>query len=508
MFILFFLVFTLIFTLFENAIIVGSFLLLVGVVLTIYQSISQKKILTKKTLVLLFLAFFLAAGAFWIKERRYYRTMETATNTKTFIWTGTITDLSNKWKYVFVAQDNEYLLYSKKEYQIGNQLRLVGKFTPPAPSKIEEWWFWKIAPSTFKIPLFSWSFDYPKRLKMKWRKGTIYETNSLQLKAWSLKLEAVWVIKSMKKSIQEKVIQAYGKNKISWLLLGMLIGDKSQIPESEYQFFINSGLVHLIAVSGGNILMIVVFLQCVLFFLPFYIRLGLILFTIIGYSLICGMDSSVFRAVLMWGMNMLALFRWREIPIWRLLSMSCIIMLMINPYFLAYDVGFLLSYGALIGLIYFADETTKKEDKKEKTINPPSASADTSPFLKGGQRVVTYIYKNYLSPSIGASIGIFPIIIFFMGKINLLGIVGNLFVLPIVPFVMIYGFISVRIYQLLGWQRLLWIEKILIQYIYKISELLSAFGLYISVTWLRCKYAFLVICLVGFVYRRYKIAKQ
>ena len=99
--------------------------------------------------------------------------------------------------------------------------------------------------------------------------------------------------------------------------------------------------------------MIVVFLQCILFFIPFYVRLGLILFTIIGYSLICGLDSSVFRAVLMGGMSMIALFRGREVNIRRLLSISAIIMLIINPYFLAYDVGFLLSYSAIIGLIYF-----------------------------------------------------------------------------------------------------------------------------------------------------------
>ena len=64
----------------------------------------------------------------------------------------------------------------------------------------------------------------------------------------------------MKKGVQEKVIEVYGKNRISGLILGMLIGDRSQIPASEYQSFIDSGLVHLVAVSGGNILMIVVFL--------------------------------------------------------------------------------------------------------------------------------------------------------------------------------------------------------------------------------------------------------
>lgn len=79
-----------------------------------------------------------------------------------------------------------------------------------------------------------------------------------------------------------------------------------------------------------------------------------------------------------------------------------------------------------------------------------------------------------------------------MGQMNLLSIIGNLLVLPIVPFVMIYGFASTYAYALLDRQRLLWIEKLLVQYIYKISEFLSTYGLYISVTGLWVKYLFLV----------------
>ncbi|MEI6672485.1 MAG: ComEC/Rec2 family competence protein [bacterium] len=165
------------------------------------------------------------------------------------------------------------------------------------------------------------------------------------------------------------MINIYGKNKISGLILGMVIGDKSQIPESAYKSFINSGLVHLVAVSGGNILMIIVFLQFILFFLPFYVRLGVILLTIVGYSFICGLDSSVFRAVLMGGMNILALFRGREIDIRRVLSISCIVMLMINPYFLVYDTGFLLSYSAIIGIIYFNSEKRDEEQEKSNKKN-------------------------------------------------------------------------------------------------------------------------------------------
>jgi hypothetical protein len=148
-----------------------------------------------------------------------------------------------------------------------------------------------------------------------------------------------------------------------------------------------------------------------------------------------------------------------------------------------------LSYSALIGIVYF-DSIQKNNEKKSEN------------YLK---KWLQYIYKSYISPSVWASIGIFPIIIFFMGKINLLGIIGNLFVLPLVPFVMIYGFVSIRLYSLLGREWLLWIEKIWVQYIYKISDLLSQYGLYFTVTWLRFKYLVLLI-FVGF-FIRWKMKK-
>ncbi len=521
MFFVYFLVFILVFTVFENVLFAGIFLVLVIIWLTIYQLISGKKILSRQMLLSLFGACVLAGLAFGIKERRYYWNMETLDrrescegkngnmeNKRNFVGSGIISDISSQGKYVFEIKNNEYLLYSEKEYRIGDQIWLVGNFIPSASSQIEGWKYWKISSGTFAVPLFSWAFDYPKWLKMKGRKGTIYEKNSIkngkmEKGKYGFRLQSgtpewgnwVWIIQSMKKSIQEKVIDAYGKNKISGLVLGMLIGDKSQIPEKEYEQFVDSGLVHLIAVSGWNILMIVVFLQCILFFLPFYVRIACILVTITGYSLICGMDSSVFRALLMGGLSMVALFRGREINIRRLLSISAIIMLLINPYFLAYDTGFLLSYSAIIGLIYFQnnDKWEMRDDKWQ-----PNRL----------QKTLQYIYKNYISPSIWASIGIFPIIIFFMGQINLLSIIGNLFVLPIVPFVMIYGFISVYLHQFLGWSRLIWIEKICVEYIYKISELLSMYGVFLKVSWLWMKYLLLVMFMAGFVWWRLKNWKE
>jgi hypothetical protein len=70
-----------------------------------------------------------------------------------------------------------------------------------------------------------------------------------------------------------------------------------------------------------------------------------------------------------------------------------------------------------------------------------------------------------------------------MGKINLLSIIANLFVLPILPFVMIYGFVSVYIYQLLWRDWILWLETLVINYTYIVSDMAVRRGLYLLVDW-------------------------
>jgi len=112
-------------------------------------------------------------------------------------------------------------------------------------------------------------------------------------------------------------------------------------------------------------------------------------------------------------------------------------MLVVNPYYLVYDVGFVMSFTAVIGIILIS------QAPQTHTENAPSPL--TPLLLRGG----SYLRKNYLQPSVGATFGVFPIIIFFMGRINLLSVLTNLFVLPLLAIVMIYGFISVYLYQFL-----------------------------------------------------------
>lgn len=524
MFIVFFAIFTFIFTVFENIFIwlIVFFIILFGILLWKKVWIQQKKTLTG-FLILSFTLTFLATSRkqfdyfsdtpksfLQINSWQIIYQQKSSPQLLFYAGTGQVVDTNSQWKYIFEdGHWNQYFLNTKKVYEIWNTVFLNGYIQPWRTDlkliyklKEQSSQFKNILNSFSLSWLFHYEFDYKTWLMMKWYYGTINEQNSIKFENVN-----IWIISEFRKNLQKNVIEIYGKNRVSGLILWMLIGDKSQIPKADYQWFIDSWLVHLIAVSWGNIIMIVVFLWMVLIFLPFYVRNFVILCFIIFYALICGLDSSVFRAVIMGSLGMIALFWWKEINIWRSMSISFIFMLLINPYFLAYDVWFLLSFGAIIGILYLqqSNNTELNDKKTEKLKNGKIEKCNDkqkisiSFFKTRFWKIIAYFFENYIKPTIWATLGIFPLIIFFMWKINLVSIVWNFFVLPIVPFVMIYGFVSVRAYQLLQWKWIIWIEELLVNYIYKISEMIWQKWLYLMVAWDRIKYLILIFSIVIFV---------
>jgi competence protein ComEC len=309
----------------------------------------------------------------------------------------------------------------------------------------------------------------------------------------------IWFIFNIKRLLQAKIISTYWESRNAWLILWMLIWDKSQIPKPDYQKFIDSWLVHLIAVSGWNIIMLTIFLSFILFFLPFYFRNFIILLSIILYSLVCWMDSSVTRAVLFGWLGMIALFVGRETNFWRSVYIFFVLMLLINPYFLLYDLWFLLSFGAIIGIRIFNEKKNIEEKKEIPVVKPNAVMTEKKRFLTAFEMTVKRVYNSYIKPSIWANIWILPIIIFFMWKINLVWFITNLFVLPIVPFVMIYGFISIFLYWLIPRRGFIYIQELLIDYIYKISEIGSDYWIYLLVNDYKIKYLILILFIIWLI---------
>jgi len=264
--------------------------------------------------------------------------------------------------------------------------------------------------------LVSFSFSFEKWLLLKWFLWAVYAQHVEIL--WDGQL---WYIAQLRKLTLDYVIRTYSNSSSVWLLLWLYIGDVSFLPKEVYDSFIASGLVHIVAVSWSNIYMLVVFLSALLFFLPYYFRIWCIVVLILMYCLLCGLDSSVFRALIMWYIIFISCVLGTSVSIYRSLTYAYVILLSVHPYTLLYDMGFLLSFCAVLWIVL-------------------SSKLYVSFFTSWVYWVFKWIHM-YILPSVWATLWVVWPLILYIGGVNITSMVSNLVLVPLLPCVFIFSFL-------------------------------------------------------------------
>ena len=195
----------------------------------------------------------------------------------------------------------------------------------------------------------------------------------------------------------------------------LLLGDRSQLAPEIKTAFQQLGLAHILAISGMH------FGICYLLFnfhsllLPFKLRRGFRVILSISYAIVTGLGVSVIRALIFILLYELGIRLKKPINRWQLLIATLIICLMIQPYWI-YDVGFQLSFTAVLGIfvgLYFLD------------------LFELPQLLKKPIQLVTISFSAQLAVS--------PILAFYFEELSLLALPLSIIASPIVPIVMILG---------------------------------------------------------------------
>ena len=205
----------------------------------------------------------------------------------------------------------------------------------------------------------------------------------------------------------------------SSFLAGLLVGARKSIPPDLSEALNKTGTTHIVAISGFNIAIIATAIESILLrFFRRRVSFILALLLIILFVILSGASSSAVRAGIMGILGMLAMNVGRVNNINNALALTASVMIVLNPQILHFDIGFQLSFLALLGIVYLGPLIYKYLSRLPEALN------------------------RYLVPTISAYVTTLPILIFNFGTISVLAIPINLLIVPFIPLTMLFGFFA------------------------------------------------------------------
>ncbi len=199
---------------------------------------------------------------------------------------------------------------------------------------------------------------------------------------------------------------------------GILLGVKQSLGAELLQKFRDTGVAHIVVLSGYNIAVVASAVAAIALFLPFTFRIIATVLSIILFAMMVGGGATVVRATIMVLVVILARATGRESDALRALFLAGGFMVAVNPMILLYDVSFQLSFSATLALIVLSPIIEKH-------------------FLFISQKIL----REILVATVAAQIFVLPLLLYHMGTISLVSIIANLFILPVVPIGMLAAFL-------------------------------------------------------------------
>ncbi len=211
------------------------------------------------------------------------------------------------------------------------------------------------------------------------------------------------------------------------LLQGILIGEKAGLSQELTQGFVQSGLVHIVVLSGYNISIVADAVFRTLSFLPRTFQFSVGGMMMLLFALMTGAGAATVRALVMALIALLARYLKRPHIALRALSVAALGMIFWNPLVLFYDSSFILSILATFGLI---------------TLSPWVEQVMLHRLPKPVLRILGEEVRSILATTIAVEIFVVPALLYFSGVLSLLSLPANALVLPVLPAAMLFGFLA------------------------------------------------------------------
>ncbi|WP_167856331.1 ComEC/Rec2 family competence protein [Hymenobacter metallicola] len=299
-------------------------------------------------------------------------------------------------------------------------------------------WLVRGGPARAKAPLNPGEFDYRRYLSY----HQVYHQQFIhadQFRRIAVQPPSYVKAISMRAArVLDGVFRQYVQQKREYALASALVlGIKDEVDQDTKQAYANTGTTHIMAVSGLQVGLLFTLVTWVLkrFFGGTrgfrYWSAGVGLVVIWSYAFLTGLSASVLRAAVMFSFIIVARATGRQSNMYNTLAVAAFCLLCYDPYLLA-DVGFQLSFLAVLSIVYLQPQIAAWLDFKDKAaarIRPWQPKAVQKLWQAGGWSA-DWIWQA-TALSLAAQVATFPLGLFYFHQFPLSFLASNLVAVPI-----------------------------------------------------------------------------
>ncbi len=275
-------------------------------------------------------------------------------------------------------------------------------------------------------PLNPGQFDYKTYLKKQYIYHQLFVNYSSLFLVTSKKTTLFGIANTIRNYITSKLNKYNFSNDELAIINALLLGQRQDISEEVYKSYTNAGAIHILAISGLHIGIILIILNYL--FRPLeklkhgkLIKACILIFILWSFAIIAGLSASVTRAVTMFSIVTIGINLKRPTNIYNTLAISIFVLLLFKPLFI-FDVGFQLSYAAVFSIVTL-------DPLFYKLWQPKNWILDT--------------YWHTFTITIAAQFGIIPISLYYFHQFPALFFISNLVIIPLLGIILGFGILVI-----------------------------------------------------------------
>ncbi len=366
--------------------------------------------LGKKGLVLILCAVLFSFGGLYTSSTEKSKTNEAQSLLdKTDYIKGTVISIPEEEIYGFSAiVDSDggkiFLMTKESTFKYKDEIILKGKFSLPDKKSR------------------SFDFDYSDYLKSKGIYITCFAEEVISLRNSRSSFNIVDIAAALKEYLLKKASSLWSDETLMFAR-SILLGDSSLSSQEFREKLANASISHVVSVSGTHVSLVaaaVMFLINKLSLKKRYLKFITLPFVCFFVILVSPAPSAM-RSLLMFIPFVVAWIYFFSYDALTSLIVSGTLILLYNP-FSAFSLNFLLSFGAIWGIILF-----------------------TKPFIRYLKIIPIPYITDCLSVTLAAQVFILPVLLFTFGKIPLFSLLANLLIVPLIPFIMGFGYLALAL---------------------------------------------------------------